>query len=189
MGTAPDLRTIELPRELLVGGRDLAPELLGFVDLTVSAWMSARVLSKRSGYGFATTNIVPIGTLLDIDSDDFRGLLGYGIAAYGASAHYPWNALRKMRMLHRARLAGLDISSSLHLVRIRPRFPRDVITDEERAAEKAGGPIRWGDFPYGGAVYRTDGENEVMMGFSIWEQDEDNRMAGVTADRLLELAA
>jgi hypothetical protein len=41
----------------------------------------------------------------------------------------------------------------------------------------------------GGAVYRSDGEREVMLGFSIWLQKEDHRLAGATADRLLELAA
>jgi hypothetical protein len=188
MDTVIDLRTIQLPSELLVGGQDLAPQVLGFVDLTVPAWANLSYLSKKQGYGFATTNVVPAGSLMNFDWNDPESLLGFGIAAHGASPHYPWNALRKMRMLLRGRQAGYEVTSSLQLARTRPDFVLDAITEAERDVEKGGGLIRWGDFPYGGAVYRTDGVNEVMLGFSVWEQDEDNRVSGATADYLLELA-
>jgi hypothetical protein len=189
MDTALDLRTIELPSKLVVGGRDVAPELLMFIDLTVAAWTGAGRLSDKEGYGFVTTNVMPIGSLMRVGWNDPEALLGFGIAAHGASAHYPWNALRMMRMLLRGLNAGIQVANSLELASARPDFVRDAITDEERAVEKAGGLIRWGDIPYGGAVYRRDGVNEVMLGFSVWTQREANRVSGPTADYLLELAA
>jgi hypothetical protein len=188
MNTALDLRSIKLPTKLMVDGHDLAPALLEFVDATVAAW-TPKYLSHRQGYGLTSTNVVPVGTLMSVDWDDPRALLGYGIAAHGASPHYPWNALRKKRMLARARQTDSEFVSSLQIATSYPSFPRDVITDDEREEEKTGGLIRWGDFPYGGVVYRSDGINEVMLGFSVWTQREDHRVAGATADRLLELVA
>lgn len=189
MQTDLDLRTLALPDQLIYKGRDLAPEVLKFIDATVPAWTAAKQLSERQGYGFVSTKVVPLGGLDASHWNDPRKLLGYGIAAHGAAAHYPWNVLRKMRMLARARQMGHQVPSSLELARLLPGFARDAITEEERKVEKAGGLIRWGDFPYGGAVYRSDGVREVMLGFSIWLQEEDHRLAGATADRTLELAA
>ena len=189
MNTALDLRTIDIPTELLVDGHDLAPELLRFLDLTVDTWTTEGVLSARKGYGLAVSNVVPVGSLLRVDWDDPEALLGFGIAAHDAAPHYPWNALRKMRMLARARAGGLAVTSSLELAVTYPGFVLEPITKDERPVEKAGGLIRWGDFPYGGAVYRTDGVREVMAGLSVWTQQEDHRVVGPVADYLLELAA
>src|SRR4051812_6028816 len=95
----PDLRTLALPNQLLYKGRDLTPHLLRFVDITVNAWTATDQLSAKKGYGLASTNVLPAGTLHSNDGEDPRTLLGFGIAAHGAETYYPWNALRKMRML------------------------------------------------------------------------------------------
>src|SRR6266567_3886025 len=168
MDTRTNLRNLKLPAQLMFNGADLAPELLEFVDHTVMIWTGAGHLSVKDGYGLASTNVLPVNSLMNVDWDDPQALLGFGVAAHGAEKRYAMNAIRKMRMLTRALQAGYFTASSLEVATALHTFPREVITDDEEAAEKAGGPVRWGDFPYGGAVYASDGRFEVMLGCSIW---------------------
>lgn len=48
------------------------------------------------------------------------------------------------------------------------------------------GSISWGDFPYAGAGYHTNGEHEFLIGVSVWPQRKDNTVQNALGGRLIE---
>lgn len=194
-----NLRILRPPSYLTADDQDrnLAPGVFKLLDVTSQAWMAVEteegeeLLVPKEGYGFASTPVLPFGTLLNqVRCDSPQNLLAcVATRGDGLPVSYSWNAGRKILYLVEAMQAGLPVTSSLELSRRFPEFAHLPITEEERAAEKTGGPIWWRHFPYGGARYGTDGVREVVQAISVYSQFEDHRIIGPAVDRTLELAA
>lgn len=189
-----DLRTVQLPGDLIIRGLSRRNDFVRFIRAQVAQMASSGEISDpKSGFGFATTGVVPLRSLLEVDLENPVEYIKAAFVDGDVPGRYAWNAVRKIYELLRLIQTDHDVSSTLQVVQNRPGLLRPTVP-----SENSDGTIPWGPFSWGGAIVRkkqmtsairgTNLTMAVMTAFSVWTQEEDNAVAERATRWLLNVA-
>lgn len=165
-----DFSTASFPKALNVRGLDRRHDLVRFIHTRVAQWeASGKISDPKQGFGFATTGVVPLNSLLEANPKNPKYIKAAFIDGRVPERH--------------ALNAACKIYNLLRLI---------------QADNNANNTTSWESLLLNGAVIRKKLVTSAIQGksltmavitaFDIWTQEENNEAAEQAAEWLLRVA-